>query len=154
MVRRQLSRCLHASLLVMASLLLASRESTATTPPMYSIYFVYAAPDEDERGIIDKPSEVVLQNAIESFWYTPNNSVCITGYYDRTGPLQDRMKKSQVLAESVAAYLVDHGIPAASIKTTWKGDIDLMVPTADGVAEPANRSVLILVGDGTYKSSC
>lgn len=121
---------------------------------MYLVAFEYVAVGEVEHGIIKHASEAVLENAIAAFWSTPDNSVCIIGNYDRTGLAQDRIKKSQVLAESVKEYLVAQGVPMSSISTDGKGDLEPQVPTADGVEEPANRYVLVLVGTDNYKPSC
>ena len=43
------------------------------------------------------------------------------------------------------AALVDEGVPAGSIVTIGRGQEDLLVPTADGVREPENRRVEIMV---------
>jgi hypothetical protein len=45
----------------------------------------------------------------------------------------------------VAAELVRLGVPAADIVTVGQGEEDLLVPTADGVREPRNRRVEVVV---------
>jgi hypothetical protein len=45
----------------------------------------------------------------------------------------------------VAAELERNGVPATDIVAIGKGEEDLLVPTADGVREPRNRRVEILV---------
>jgi hypothetical protein len=45
----------------------------------------------------------------------------------------------------VAAELVRQGVPATDIVTVGRGEEDLLVPTADGVREPRNRRVEIVV---------
>jgi outer membrane protein OmpA-like peptidoglycan-associated protein len=118
---------------------------------MYLVHFEYVTPGGEERGTIDQASELVLQTAINDFWISPDNTVCIIGNYDRTGLAMDRMKRSQILAESVAAYLIAHGIPSGSITTRWKGDLEPAVQTEDGVEEPANRYVLVMLGFDNWR---
>jgi len=45
----------------------------------------------------------------------------------------------------VAGELVRLGVPAAEIATVGRGEEDLLVPTADGVREPRNRRVEIVI---------
>ena len=59
-------------------------------------------------------------------------------------------------ANAVKNALVANGVPVTSITVIGKGETTLLVPTADGVREPQNRRVEIVIdnvataGDGGY----
>ena len=65
------------------------------------------------------------------------------GHADASGTQAHNMALSKHRAEAVKATLVDFGIPADQIVIDWKGETELLVPTADGVKEPMNRRVEI-----------
>ncbi|MEQ8665466.1 MAG: OmpA family protein [Rhodospirillales bacterium] len=67
-----------------------------------------------------------------------------TGHADAAGTQAYNMALSKHRAEAVKATLVDFGIPADNIVIDWKGETELLVPTADGVREPQNRRVEIV----------
>jgi outer membrane protein OmpA-like peptidoglycan-associated protein len=48
-------------------------------------------------------------------------------------------------ANSVRALLIDAGLNAAAIDARSHGEMELLVPTANGVFEPKNRRVEITV---------
>ena len=52
---------------------------------------------------------------------------------------------SQRRAQSVMSELVRLGIPAGNIVISWKGETEPLVPTPDGVREPQNRRVEIIL---------
>ena len=64
---------------------------------------------------------------------------------DAVGAGQYNDKLSQQRAERVRAELVQRGLPEDNITVTGRGKRELLVPTADGVAEPENRRVEINV---------
>ncbi|MGH6919021.1 MAG: OmpA family protein, partial [Geminicoccaceae bacterium] len=71
--------------------------------------------------------------------------VSVTGYTDTSGPAEYNLVLSQQRAETVADALVQEGVPATDIVTIGRGEENLLVPTADGVVEPRNRRVEIVV---------
>jgi OmpA family len=71
--------------------------------------------------------------------------VTVTGYTDTSGPAEHNLVLSKQRAETVADALVEEGVPATDIVTVGRGEEDLLVPTADGVREPRNRRVEIVV---------
>jgi outer membrane protein OmpA-like peptidoglycan-associated protein len=74
----------------------------------------------------------------------------VTGYTDTVGSDAYNMRLSRRRAESVSAELEAQGVPSGEIAIYAKGKHDLLVPTADGVREPQNRRVqIILGGSGT-----
>jgi len=68
-----------------------------------------------------------------------------TGHADRSGPDAYNMGLSKRRAESVKAELIKLGVPAGEIVILWKGERDPLVQTPDGVREPQNRRVEIIL---------
>lgn len=71
--------------------------------------------------------------------------VQITGYTDTVGSAEDNDKLSYQRALEIREVLVKAGLAVASAKVTGRGERDLRTPTADGVSEPTNRRVEIIV---------
>jgi outer membrane protein OmpA-like peptidoglycan-associated protein len=69
----------------------------------------------------------------------------VNGFTDRSGPADYNMRLSQRRADAVAAELVRRGVPRNEIVTHGFGEENNLVPTADGVREPQNRRVEIIL---------
>ena len=69
----------------------------------------------------------------------------VTGHTDREGSDEDNDLLSQRRAEEIVGVLAGEGIPAGLMTAVGRGERQPRVPTADGVAEPANRRVEVLV---------
>jgi OmpA-OmpF porin, OOP family len=68
-----------------------------------------------------------------------------TGHTDTSGPEAYNIALSLRCANAVRNALVREGVPAAAITVIGCGEQGLLVPTADGVGEPQNRRVEIVV---------
>jgi outer membrane protein OmpA-like peptidoglycan-associated protein len=75
-----------------------------------------------------------------------NAPVTATGHTDRSGLDDYNMALSLRRADAVRNVLGREGVPAAAIATVGKGESQPLVPTADGVREPQNRRVEIVIG--------
>jgi outer membrane protein OmpA-like peptidoglycan-associated protein len=69
----------------------------------------------------------------------------VNGYTDRSGPSDYNQGLSQRRAHAVAAELMRRGVPRNEIVTRGFGEENNLVPTADGVREPQNRRVEIIL---------
>ncbi len=69
----------------------------------------------------------------------------LAGHADRAGSSQYNLGLSQRRADSVEAELRRLGVSSAEIATEAKGEAEPLVPTADGVPEPQNRRVEIMM---------
>ncbi len=69
----------------------------------------------------------------------------VNGFTDRSGPADYNMGLSQRRANAVATELVRRGVPRNEIVTRGFGEENNLVPTADGVREPQNRRVEIIL---------
>jgi outer membrane protein OmpA-like peptidoglycan-associated protein len=68
-----------------------------------------------------------------------------TGHADRSGPTNYNQRLSMRRAIAVRGALEAQGIPRNEIAIFAKGEADPLVPTADGVREPQNRRVEIIL---------
>ncbi len=69
----------------------------------------------------------------------------LTGHTDTVGSDKYNMALSLKRAEAVKDSMVRQGVPAEEIAVVGKGKTDLLVPTKDGVREPQNRRVEIVL---------
>jgi len=71
--------------------------------------------------------------------------VLVIGHTDTVGSDQANDALGQQRADIVRAALIRLGVPADDIRALSRGKRNLAVPTANGVAEPLNRRVEIIV---------
>jgi outer membrane protein OmpA-like peptidoglycan-associated protein len=87
----------------------------------------------------------IVKSAAESAKAGGSSRIVLTGHADRAGPATYNVGLSQRRADAVKAELVRQGLSAAEISTQAKGETEPLVPTADGVPEPQNRRVEIVI---------
>ena len=80
-----------------------------------------------------------------TFKSTGSAKIMLTGYTDLAGTQQYNLGLSKRRADTVAVALVKEGVPKAAIVEAWRGKENPAVPTADGVKEPRNRRVEIVL---------
>jgi outer membrane protein OmpA-like peptidoglycan-associated protein len=110
----------------------------------YLVFFDFNKSDltGDARHIVDQAAQSAKSGNV--------TQLNVTGYTDTVGSDAYNMRLSRRRAESVSAELEAQGVPSGEIAIYAKGKHDLLVPTADGVREPQNRRVqIILGGSGT-----
>ena len=91
---------------------------------------------EDQKIIDDIAAAVKRRAAI---------SVRISGHTDSTGSVALDTALSLERVKQVQALLLERGVPAARISTSYHGKGNPAVPTPDGVAEARNRRVVVIV---------
>ena len=74
-----------------------------------------------------------------------NAKVTCTGHTDTVGAARYNMALSLRRASAVKDALVREGVAATSIAVVGRGEEALLVPTKEGVREPQNRRVEIVV---------
>lgn len=90
-------------------------------------------------------AKAIVKAAAEASREAKVSRIEATGHADRAGPDQYNMGLSKRRAEAVKAELVRQGVPAGNIVVRYEGERDPLVPTADGVREPQNRRVEIVL---------
>jgi OmpA-OmpF porin, OOP family len=71
--------------------------------------------------------------------------ITATGHADRSGTTAYNLGLSERRAQAVKAELVRRGIADNEIVILWKGEAKNLVPTEDGIREPQNRRVEIVI---------
>ena len=104
---------------------------------MYLVFFDFDKSDIGAGGqnVLDAVAEEVRSRSL--------NSVTIVGHTDSSGPQSYNNKLAMRRANAVRDALVTRGIDQALIRVEGRGENDLLVQTADGVREPANRRAQI-----------
>jgi hypothetical protein len=98
----------------------------------------------DQATLTEQDRQVIAQ-AAEEYRTTGSSQVTVTGYTDTSGSADYNLQLSQHRAQTVADALEGEGVPATDIVAVGRGEENLLVPTADGVVEPRNRRVEIVV---------
>ncbi len=114
----------------------------AKPAPVDQNYLVFF--DFDNANLTPEARALVVK-AADSFKVGGKPRVDLTGHADRAGSDAYNMKLSKRRAESVKAALIAQGILANQITVTAKGESAPLMPTPDGVREPQNRRVEIVL---------
>lgn len=98
-----------------------------------------------DRSDITPEADSILSDAAAYAKTTGAVRIGTTGHADRSGPDAYNMALSMRRANEVKARLLALGVPENEISIEAKGESDPLVPTEDGVREPQNRRVEILL---------
>jgi len=69
----------------------------------------------------------------------------VVGHTDRLADERFNAELSDRRAGFVRDWLIGNSVPGGTITTSGRGELDPVVPTADGVAEPRNRRVEVTI---------
>ncbi len=108
-------------------------------PAQFTLYFIEGK-DEFTDG-----SKRLIESVFAEIASRPVPDVLVIGHTDKVGTDAANDVLSRQRAEVVRKALLGHGIAAENVAVIGRGKREPMVPTADGVAEPRNRRVEILV---------
>ena len=114
----------------------------APPPPPVKNFLVFF--DFDKSTLTPRALDIVKE-AANTAKSGQNARVTCTGHTDTAGPANYNMALSLRRANTVKNALVKEGVPATSITVIGRGETALLVPTKDGVREPQNRRVEIVV---------
>ena len=115
-------------------------------PPPPQAFMVFF--DWDSTRLSDA-SLNVLEQARDAWKAKQGARVTATGHTDTTGTEAYNMALSLRRANAVKDALVKLGVPAAAITTVGRGEQGLLVQTGDGVREPQNRRVEVVLQTAT-----
>lgn len=124
---------------VMAAPAVAPAATQAVVAKSYLVFF-----DFDKSDITPEARTIILQAADVAKSNKPT-SIELIGHTDSVGTAKYNMALSLRRANAVKAVLVAQGVPASEIAVVGRGMTDQLVPTADGVREPQNRRVQIVL---------
>jgi len=111
----------------------------AVAAPSFMVFFDW------DRSNLSAQALNTIKQAANQFKAKGNARITATGHTDRSGPENYNMALSLRRANAVKDALVREGVPATAIAVIGRGESQPLVPTADGVREPQNRRVEIVI---------
>jgi outer membrane protein OmpA-like peptidoglycan-associated protein len=120
----------------------APAAAPAPAPAPARTYLVFF--DWDRADLTTRAREIIGE-AAQNSRRVESTRIEVAGHADRSGSPQYNQRLSQRRAEAVAAELVNRGISRNEISVSAFGESRPLVPTADGVREPQNRRVEIVL---------
>jgi outer membrane protein OmpA-like peptidoglycan-associated protein len=111
----------------------------AASAPSFMVFFDW------DRSNLSAQALNTIKQAADTYKTKGSARITATGHADRSGPENYNMALSLRRANAVKDALVRNGVPATAISVVGKGESQPLVPTADGVREPQNRRVEILI---------
>jgi OmpA-OmpF porin, OOP family len=119
----------------------APAQAPAARPQLGPFLFFYDY-DSDE---IAPQAAAILANVLAGWRTGAVARLVVAGHADRAHSAADSLALSRRRAWRVHDWLVDAGVPAASIAVRYHGEDRPLVDTEDGVREPQNRRVEIVL---------
>ena len=111
----------------------------APAAPSFIVFFDW------DRSNLSAQALNTIKQAAGSYKTKGSARVTATGHTDKSGPESYNMALSLRRANTVKDALVREGVPATAISVIGKGESQPLVQTADGVREPQNRRVEIVI---------
>jgi len=113
--------------------------SAAAMARSYLVFFGF------DKSDLTPEAQRIVRTAALNTQEAPVTRIDVTGHTDRAGPAAYNNRLSQRRATTVKRELMANGVPEKDIVIYAKGETDPLVPTADGVREPQNRRVEIVL---------
>ena len=107
--------------------------------PSFMVFFDW------DRSNLSQHALNTIQQAANAYKTKGSARITATGHTDKSGPEAYNMALSLRRANTVKDALVRDGVPATAIAVVGRGESQPLVQTADGVREPQNRRVEIVI---------
>ncbi len=120
----------------------APKAAPAPAPMMPETFIVYFAFDSTE---LTGAGNLVLDNAMRAAKTMAATDLAVTGHADRAGSEEYNLGLSLRRAGAVLDALSARGADPAKVSLAGRGESEPQAATADGMREPANRRVEIIV---------
>ena len=111
----------------------------APQAPSFMVFFDW------DRADLSAQAQTTIRQAADAYKTKGSARVTATGHTDKSGPEAYNMALSLRRANAVKDALVREGVPAQAIAVIGRGESNPPVATGDGVREPQNRRVEIVV---------
>jgi outer membrane protein OmpA-like peptidoglycan-associated protein len=108
-------------------------------PRRFRLYFIVGSNELTAASAMD------YREVFDDIEKRPVYQIEVVGHTDTTGDLRSNQALSLARAAAIRERLVRDGVGRVAISIAGRGKLDLVVPTADQVAEPLNRCVVITV---------
>ena len=105
----------------------------------YTLYFVEGSDEltEDSKAVFERVFGDLASRKVPD--------IVVVGHTDAVGSDKFNDELARKRADAVRAALIRRGIAEADVVAIGRGKRELLIPTPDGVAEPRNRRVEIVV---------
>ena len=123
----------------------APAAAVVTPPPAVQPARTYLVFFDWDRADLTERARQVVAEAAKATTRVQVTRIEVNGYTDTSGTARYNQGLSVRRAQTVANELVRDGVPRGSISIQGYGQTRLLVPTADGVREPQNRRVEIIL---------
>jgi len=117
----------------------APPQPVAPQAPSFMVFFDW------DRSNLSVQALNTIKQAAGAYKTKGSARITATGHTDKSGPDAYNMALSLRRANTVKDALVREGVPATAISVIGKGETQPLVQTADGVREPQNRRVEIVI---------
>jgi outer membrane protein OmpA-like peptidoglycan-associated protein len=119
----------------------AAAPAMAPPPPVrtFLVFFDF------DKSNLTPDARRVIEAAAASYKATGAARIDVAGYTDLAGTQAYNLRLSQRRADAVSAYLMAQGVSKRVLDVKWFGKEHPRVPTPDGVREPQNRRVEIMM---------
>jgi len=111
----------------------------AAAPETFIVYFDW------DTAAVDRSGDRVIDEAVTAANSLGIADFSITGHADRSGSDVYNLNLSLRRADNVKAALIARGVDEAGISVAGRGEAEPAIVTDDGVREPANRRVEIIL---------
>ena len=108
-------------------------------PRVFTLYFV------EQTDAFTVESRLLLDSVVADIARHPVPDIVVVGHTDLVGSDAFNDALARKRAETVRAVLAQRGVAPESVVAIGRGKREPVVPTPDGVAEPRNRRVEIVV---------
>jgi len=108
-------------------------------PKVYKIHF------NSGSAYLQKDSKNLIAEVVKDIKARDSYEIDLIGHSDRAGSKKFNKKLSLKRVERVKKLLLDEDIDKKSIYTSYHGEENPIIKTPDGVSEPKNRRVEIIV---------
>jgi OmpA-OmpF porin, OOP family len=113
--------------------------ATTENPEKYLVLFDF------DKSNITAEGQAVIDKVVAAAGKMGTVNISATGHADRSGSETYNMALSLRRADAVRAALIAGGLSGDAITVAGRGESEPAVPTPDGVKEPANRRVEIIL---------
>ena len=135
----------HSAMLTLAYKFGAPMAAPPPPPPSTPVGKAYMVFFDFDRSVITATAATTIKQAAADAKAGQKTRIGVTGHADRSGADAYNMALSLRRANAVKDQLVREGIPASGITVVGRGESQPLVQTADGVREPQNRRVEIVL---------
>jgi len=118
------------------------KEALAAQPARAAHFTLHFNENSSE---LTEDSKAVFESVLADLKQRPVVDVVVVGHTDAVGTDAFNDDLARKRAESIRNALLARGLAAGDVVAIGRGKRELLVPTADGVAEPRNRRVEIVV---------